>query len=74
MSSTSIYVLPVETTTPVNMVGSLNVDDHTRFRPYSVIEPRDVQLMQGTFTIPGAEDVATPQLRPQSAHGWYMSG
>lgn len=77
MSSTSIYILPGDQGQPLpNAVyGSLNADDRSRFRPFSSAEPRDIELMQGTFTLPGAQDIATPQSRPtQSAHGWFMSG
>jgi hypothetical protein len=36
--------------------GALGIEDASRFRPQSYVAPRDVELMQGSFSIPGAEN------------------
>ena len=38
--------------------GALGIEDASRFRPQSYVAPRGVELMQGSFTIPGAENYA----------------
>ncbi len=54
--------------------SSLGVEDRSRFRPLSFVAPQNIELMQGAFTLPGANDIPTPQARPvKSQYGWYMS-
>jgi hypothetical protein len=33
--------------------SSLGIEDRSRYRPQSFVAPRDIELMQGAFTIPG---------------------
>lgn len=54
--------------------SSLDVENHSRFRPESFVAPVDIELMQGTFTMPGANNILTPQTQMKSRYGWYMSG
>ena len=55
--------------------SSLGVEDRSRFRPQSFVAPRNIELMQGAFTLPGATDIYTPHQKPiKTTHGWYMSG
>ena len=52
----------------------LGVEDRSRFRPQSFVAPRNIELMQGTFTLPGAADIPMPQQNPvKTQYGWYMS-
>ena len=54
--------------------SSLGIEDRSRFRPQSFVASRDVELMNGAFTLPGAVTTGPPVKPVKSAHGWYMSG
>jgi len=53
--------------------SSLAVEDRSRFRPESFVTPREIQLMQGTFTLSGSSDIPTQKPPVRAAAGWYMS-
>lgn len=66
------YVVP--STAPSNFLEHpAGVEDRSRFRSQAYVQPRNIQLMQGTFTLPGANDIPTPKPLVKSVHGWYMS-
>jgi hypothetical protein len=52
--------------------GALGMEDHSRFRPHSFVAPHDVELMQGTATVPGVGNHGHPP-PVASPHGWFMS-
>jgi hypothetical protein len=57
-----------------NQPSALGVEDRSRFRPQSFVAPRQVELMQGALTTPGAANYTgreEPQVR--AAGGWFMS-
>lgn len=35
--------------------GALGIEDASRFRPQSYVAPRGIELMQGSFTVPGVD-------------------
>lgn len=54
--------------------GSLGVEERTRFRPQSYVAPREISLMQGSFTIPGVDSYTGEQEhRVKTSNGWFMS-
>lgn len=72
MSTTSIYVLPPTYATTAPVANALHVDDRERFKPSSFIAARDIELLQGTFDIPGADTLNVPSNKPvKSAYGWF---
>ena len=51
--------------------GSLGVDDPSRFRSTSVVPPKQVELMQGSLTLQGANSM--PSLMVRTPAGFYTS-